>query len=42
MNCLTIITFIVGLLLPAAPTPKPPQGYLDCGFTATDIYICKP
>jgi hypothetical protein len=41
MNCLTIMTFIVGLLLPASPTHKAPQGWMDCGFTET-VYRCEP
>jgi len=42
MNCLTVFTFVVGLLFPAAPEPKPPQGWLDCGFDVHNIYRCKP
>jgi hypothetical protein len=39
---MTLCTLILGLLFPPAPVPQPPQGWLDCGFDARGVYVCKP
>ena len=37
------MSLILALILSSPPPPaKPPQGWLDCGFTPKNVYVCKP
>lgn len=39
---MTVCAIILALLFPPTHPPKPPQGWLDCGFAKQNVYRCKP
>jgi hypothetical protein len=37
-----ICAMILSLLINEPQKPSPPHGWLNCGFTAENVYKCKP
>lgn len=42
MTLCALILGLLFLLFPPAHAPKPPTGWLACGFNARGVYVCKP
>lgn len=37
-----VLSIILSLLIQLPHQPQPPQGLLDCGFSADNVYQCRP